>query len=161
MIIGLPGSGKSTFAAKLGRLLDIPVHHLDRHRFVANGGKRDKQEFLEIQKALLKEESWIIEGCSISTFEMRFARADIVIYFYFSRPLCIWRIIKRLFSHDKTLSDTGCANVFSWELVKYIWSFDRENREGIEQLRKKYPHTAFWIFKNSKDADQYLEKLRR
>jgi adenylate kinase family enzyme len=55
-IIGLPGSGKSTFASKLGKLLDIPVHHLDRHMFEPNGKKRDKEEFIEIQKAMLNED---------------------------------------------------------------------------------------------------------
>lgn len=30
-LIGLPGSGKSTFASNLGKILEIPVHHLDQH----------------------------------------------------------------------------------------------------------------------------------
>jgi adenylate kinase family enzyme len=84
-LIGLPGSGKSTFASKLGKILKIPVHHLDKHMFEPDGKKKDKQEFIEIQKAMLNEEAWIVEGCSFSTFEMRFAKADILIYFHFSR----------------------------------------------------------------------------
>lgn len=32
-VIGLPGSGKSTFATRLGKTLRIPVHHLDKHMF--------------------------------------------------------------------------------------------------------------------------------
>lgn len=63
-VIGLPGSGKSTFAAKLGRTLGIPVHHLDRHMFEPCGKKKDIQEFIEIQKTILDEETWIVEGCS-------------------------------------------------------------------------------------------------
>jgi adenylate kinase family enzyme len=159
-LIGLPGSGKSTFAAKLGKLLDIPIHHLDRHMFVANGKKRDKQEFLSIQQAMLIEDAWVIEGCSISTLEMRFARADIVIYFHLPRLLCVWRVLKRRFKPDTTLCDTaeGCSQVFNWELVKYIWTFDQDKREGIEQLRKKYPHVDFVIFQSSKDADKYIEE---
>ncbi len=39
-LIGLPGSGKSTFASKLGKILDIPVHHLDRHMFEPDGKRR-------------------------------------------------------------------------------------------------------------------------
>src|SRR5271154_5056681 len=106
-IIGLPGSGKSTFAAKLGKMLYIPVHHLDKHMFDGKK-KRDRQEFLSVKEAMVREESWIIEGCSISTLEMRFARADTVIYFHLPRLLCIWRICKRLFTFDKNLADTGC-----------------------------------------------------
>jgi len=31
MIFGIPGSGKSFFAVRLGKLLGIPVEHLDRY----------------------------------------------------------------------------------------------------------------------------------
>jgi len=155
-IIGLPGSGKSTFADKLGKLLHIPAHHLDRHRFEPGGKKRDKKEFLSIQKALVDEESWIIEGCSFSTFEMRFARADILIYFHFPRYVCIWRLFKRLFNHEKAF---GSLRVINWELLKYIWNFDREKRGRIEELRKKYPQANFFIFRNQRDADKYLGDL--
>lgn len=53
-IIGLPGSGKSIFAVRLRNLLDIPVHHLDKHMFDGKT-KRDKQEFLSIKEALVNE----------------------------------------------------------------------------------------------------------
>lgn len=155
-LIGLPGSGKSTFAVKMGEVLGIPVHHLDRHMFEPNGKKRDKQDFLLIQKAIVDEESWIIEGCSFSTFEMRFARADTVIYFFLPRYLCIWRMLKRLFNYEKSF---GGLRKITWELVKYTWSFDREKREKIEELVKKYPTLDFRIFRNQNDADQYLASI--
>jgi hypothetical protein len=40
--------------------------------FKPGGKKRDKQEFIETQRAMLEETAWIVEGCSFSTFEMRF-----------------------------------------------------------------------------------------
>lgn len=152
-LIGLPGSGKSTFAVKLGRLLNIPVHHLDKHVFEPNGKKRDKQDFLSIQKAIVDEESWVIEGCSFSTFEMRFARADTVIYFFLPRHLCIWRMLKRIFNYEKSF---GGLRKITWELLKYTWRFDAEKRERIEELAKKYPTLDFRIFRSQEDADQYL-----
>jgi adenylate kinase family enzyme len=156
-IIGLPGSGKSTFAAKLGSLLSIPVHHLDRHMFEPDGKKRDKKEFISIQKAMLDEESWVVEGCSFSTFEMRFASSDTLIYFHFPRILCVWRIFKRLFNHNKAF---GGLKIVTWEILKYIWSFDKEKRARIEELREKYPQVNFLIFKNQNAADQYLRSLQ-
>jgi len=139
-LIGLPGSGKSTFAARLGKILDIPIHHLDRHMFETGGKKRDKQEFIEIQKAMLNEEAWVVEGCSFSTFEMRFAKADVLIYFHFSRLVCFFRLFKRLFNYK---SDFGGLRAITWEILKYTWRFDREKRARIEELREKYPRPNF------------------
>jgi len=158
-IIGIPGSGKSTFAAKLSKILNIPVHHLDRHMFETYGKKKDKQELLSIQQAMVNEESWIVEGCSLSTLETRFMRANTVIYFHLPRLLCVWRVFKRQFLYDKALSETGCTRMVNWKLLKYIWNFDKEKRAGIAELRQKYAHVGFQIFKNSKEADKYLKEL--
>ncbi len=159
-IIGLPGSGKSTFAAKVGRLLNIPVHHLDMHVF-AGKRKRDRQEFLLAKEALVNGESWIIEGCSLSTLEMRFARADTILYFHLPRLLCIWRICKRLLAFDKSAADTGCLNGINWALIAYLWNFDRDKRSSIAELRKKYPAVEFRIFHRSRDVEKYLDELKR
>lgn len=156
-IIGLPGSGKSTFASKLGSLLNISVHHLDKHQFDGRK-KRDQQEFLSVKEALVLEESWIIEGCSLSTLEMRFARATAVIYFHYPRLLCLWRLCKRLLSSDKNL-DSGCLIGINWLLLKYTWNFDRDKRAGIEELRRQYPCVEFLVFRRPQDADKYLAEL--
>ena len=104
--------------------------------FESGGKKRDKQEFIETQKAMLEEKAWIVEGCSFSTFEMRFAKADILIYFHFSRLVCFWRFFKRLFNYKR---DFGGLRAINWELLKYTWNFDKEKRARIEELREKYP----------------------
>lgn len=157
-IIGLPGSGKSTFATKLGKLLHLPVYHLDKYMFEPEGKKRDKKEFLSMQKVVLDKESWIIEGCSFSTFEMRFARADTFIYFRFSRALCFWRIFKRLFNHNTAF---GGLRIINWGIVKYIWHFDQEKKERIEELKAKYPQVNFLVFRNQNEANQYLQSLSK
>lgn len=158
-IIGLPGSGKSTFASKLGSSLHLPVHHLDKHVFDGRN-KRDKQDFLAIKEALVSEDSWIIEGCSLATLEMRVARADTVIYFHFSRLRCVWRLCKRLFSFDQDLVNSGCLRVINWPLLKYMWNFDRNNREKIEDLRRRYPDVQFLVFHCPDDLDRFLEKIK-
>lgn len=124
--------------------------------FELGGKKRDKQEFIEIQKAILNEEAWVVEGCSFSTFEMRFAESDILIYFHFSRPVCFWRLFKRLFNYKR---EFGGLRAVTWEILKYTWNFDKEKRTRIEELKKKYPQTEFLIFKSQKEADFFLKSL--
>ena len=46
-----------------------------------------------------------------------------------------------------------------WEILKYMWTFESEKREGVEQLRKEYPEVDFRIFTCSKDADNYIKEL--
>lgn len=157
-IIGLPGSGKSTFASQLSKILNIDVYHLDKYRFETNGKKKNKEEFISLQKSILDKNAWIIEGCSFSTFEMRFASADILIYFHFSRFVCFWRFFKRLFNYKK---DFGGLRIFNWELLKYTWLFDKEKKDQLEHLRKKYPQTKFLTLKNQKETDAFLTQIKK
>lgn len=156
VLIGLPGSGKSTFALLLGKTWNIPVHHLDRHVFEKGGKKRDREELLSIQRDMIHEEEWVIEGCSVSTLETRMARATDVLYFRFSRSLCLWRILKRIFVYDKALSETGCLRGINWQLLTYTWNFEAEKGEEIEATVRKYPHVRFTTFKTPQEAHQFL-----
>jgi adenylate kinase family enzyme len=77
-------------------------------------------------------------------------------YFQFSRLICFFRLFKRLFNYEK---DYGGLRAVTWEILKYTWNFDKEKRARIEELRKKYPQTEFFIFKSQKDANKFLESL--
>jgi adenylate kinase family enzyme len=50
MIFGIPGSGKSTFAAKLSQQLGLPLFHLDKYFFTRDWQERDYDEFLLYHK---------------------------------------------------------------------------------------------------------------
>ncbi len=158
-IIGVPGSGKSTLACKMGKLMNIPVHHLDTHLFIKDI-KRDQKGFISIQQKLVDQDSWIIEGCSIKTLEMRFTRADIVIYLRFSRILCAWRVIKRSFTIDQKLSNSGCASSINWELLKYIWNFEKEKNKRIEELKNLYPQVKVEVFHTPREVKNFLRNLQ-
>lgn len=158
-IIGPPGSGKSTFATKLGQALNIPVHHLDRNMFESDGRKKDRQELLAMEQAMVREESWVVEGCSLSTLATRFERADAVLYFNFSRLLCIYRIIKRTLFFDDQLAETGCAREVNFRLIQYIWNFNGSKKHLIENLKNQHPLVEFQEIKTSEEAAEYLKRI--
>jgi adenylate kinase family enzyme len=118
--------------------------------------KRDHKEFAAIQQELVDQASWIIEGCSIKTLEMRFARADTVIYLHFPRLLCAWRVFKRVFTIDQNLSNSGCANIVNWTLLKYIWNFKKEKSARIIELKNQYPDLVFREFQSSRELENFL-----
>lgn len=158
LIVGLPGSGKSTFAVKLGARLGVKVHHLDTAMFTPEGVKRPKSEYLFLQETMLAKEKWIIEGCALSTLPMRYPLADVVIYFKFSRAVCLYRMIKRYLLQEVIPGDTQ-DKVLYWELIKYTWNFSRDKEAVIEELRAVNPHVEFRLVTCQKEANALLIAL--
>ncbi len=160
MIFGIPGSGKSTFAMQLGDLLQLPVFHLDRHFYIENWIERNYDEFLQIQKSLVEKEAWIIDGNNSKSFEIRFSRADTILYFRFNRFLCLWRIFKRLFFKDQRISDRaeGCSETVRLSLIRYLWGYDKRVRHKIEDLRARYPQVVFHEIRNRNELKTILSR---
>jgi adenylate kinase family enzyme len=146
MIFGRPGSGKSTFAYNLSKRLNLPLYHLDKYYFTNNWQERKREEFLQIQQGIVNQEKWIIDGNSIRSLEMRYQRADVVIYFTYPHLLCLFRVIKRLFSKNPQIQDRaeGCPERVGWALLKYMWQFEDRVKDSIQMLQAKYPHVKFY-----------------
>jgi len=145
MIFGRPGSGKSTFALKLHHATGIPIHHLDKHFFKANWVERDYEEFLAIQRNLIQQNTWIIDGNMTKSLEMRFSRANMVLYFNFPRPICYWRILKRSLNRNAAIDDraVGCGDKITWSLLKYTWGFEQRVAQKIAEFKLNHPDVRF------------------
>jgi len=88
-IIGVPASGKSTLAQKLGQKLNLPVYHLDCLAMLPNWVETDKAVFLKQVKAITESDTWITDGNWTATIEDRFKRSDVIIFLNYSREFCI------------------------------------------------------------------------
>ena len=153
MIFGRPGSGKSTFALHLSKTTNLPLHHLDKYFFTKNWAERDTQEFLEIQQSIVDRDTWIIDGNSIKSLEMRYSRANLVLHFNYSRWICYFRVFKRMFHKNPEIDDRAkdCPEKISWKLLKYMWSYKQRVSATIAYLRKKYPRVPFVEIRNNKN----------
>lgn len=153
MIFGRPGSGKSTFALALHKATKLPVHHLDKHFFTKNWIERDTQEFLKIQQSIVNTDSWIVDGNSIKSLEMRYAKTDLVLHFNYPRWICYFRVFKRIFSKDSEIDDRAecCPEGVSWKLIKYMWSYEKRVKEPIAYLKEKYPDVSFIEIKSDQE----------
>jgi adenylate kinase family enzyme len=161
IIFGIPGSGKSTFALRLSHLLNLPLFHLDKYFFTSGWQERNYEEFLAIQKKLIKKDSWIIDGNATRSLEIRYKEADLVIYFRFNRLLCLYRIFKRLITKNPRISDRaeGCQEKVRLRLVKYLFGFPKRVESHLKELKKKYPSTPFYEFVNDKQMEAFLSYL--
>src|SRR5687768_15124450 len=149
MIFGRPGSGKSTFAFKLAKKLNLPLYHLDKYFFEANWVMRAYEDFLDDQHRIVAQKDWIIDGNSLQSLHIRYPEADICIYFNYPRLLCLWRLIKRNFTKNPAIDDRaqGCKERISWQLITYMWTFEYRLNNRLERqlafLQEMHPRVKF------------------
>ena len=155
MIFGRPGSGKSTFAYQLAEKTGLPLHHLDKHFFVAGWIERNNQEFMQIQEDITKGSAWIIDGNSTRSLETRWKNAELVLYFNYSRVVCLFRLLKRLFVKAIHIDDRAdnCPEVLRFKLFKYMWTFETRVKQAIVALKAKYPSAKFIEINSDKDLE--------
>ena len=161
MIIGKSGSGKSTFAIKLKQLLGIPIYHLDKYFFVDHWVERNYNEFIAIQNKMITESTWIIDGNSTKSYEMRYKRAELCIYFNFPLWRCYLRIVKRLFYKHPNIDDRApnCHETIRWSLIKYLWGFENRVNPILQRLRATYPSVQFVELKSDRDVRLFYNSL--
>ena len=95
LILGGPGSGKTTLANKLEKLFELPIINLDNIHYKKEWVPRDKKERDNIIQRKINEEEWIMEGVYKSTLKQRDDVADLIIFLEYPTHYLILRIIKR------------------------------------------------------------------
>ncbi len=160
-IFGRPGSGKSVLARSLSKSLDIPLYHLDCHYFAADWVVRDKAEFLAWQRGVVDQDKWILDGNNLDSLELRYARADTVIYLNLPRYLCIWQVYKRGLSLDRSASDrpADCSDKVTWTLLRFMWGFDRLVDRYLPLLRVRYPHVYLHQIQRRADVEDVRQRV--
>ena len=95
IVIGCPGSGKSTFSKALHELTDIPLYHLDLLKWNSDKTTVSKEVFLERLQNVLILDKWIVDGNYGSTIELRMKECDTVFFLDYPVAVCIDGIKKR------------------------------------------------------------------
>ena len=95
IIIGCPGSGKSTFGRKLCKALGLTLYHLDMLYWNKDGTTVNREFFDEQLLKVMKEPSWIIDGNYLRTMEMRLKECDTVFFLDYPAEVCLDGIQER------------------------------------------------------------------
>jgi adenylate kinase family enzyme len=161
MVFGRPGSGKSTFCLALSQATGLPLYHLDKVYFLPGWVTAPRDDFLSQQRRYVAQSQWIIDGNATSSLDIRWQRAELVLYFKFPRWICFYRIFKRLWMRWDGLDDKapGCYERVSWDLIRYLWTFDTRVRTSIKRLRELFPDVPFVEITSQHDINVIKSKF--
>ena len=158
LVIGSPGSGKSTFARALHRLTHLPLVHLDMLYWKADKTTLSREEFGIALEKELSRDSWIIDGNYSFTMERRLQRADVAFFFDLPVEKCLDGIEKR--QNQPRLDMPWIETDEDPEFMDFVREFPTQRKPKILQLLAKYPHVPVVIFHSHEEADAYLKMTK-
>ena len=155
IVIGCPGSGKTTFSEKLHQKTNLPLYYLDAIWHKPDKTHIARSEFDERLHEILNEDFWIIDGNYQRTLETRLQYCDTVFLFDLSVEVCLEGAVSRL---GKGRYDMPwIEKELSLEFKNQIEMFPTNQLPQIYELLEKYKEKNVIIFKNRKEMDDYLK----
>ncbi len=157
VVIGCPGSGKTTFALRLSEKMQLPLFHLDAIWHKPDKTHISREEYDARLREILLLDSWIIDGNYSRTLEGRISACDTVFLFDLPTEVCIEGAMSRVgkMRHDLPWIETE----FDPEFEEQIRNFPNKNLPDIYALLDKYKDgKTVVIFKSRKTADAFLKR---
>ena len=157
IVIGCPGSGKTTFAEKLSDKTGIPLFYLDAIWHKPDRTHISREEFDMRLSEILALELYIIDGNYSRTVERRIAACDTVFLFDLSTETCLDGAISRIGKkrNDMPWIDTELDP----RLKEEIEQFKVKNLPEIYDLLEKYGDgKRIVVFKSREEADAFLRQ---
>ena len=156
MIIGCPGSGKSTFARGLAAKMGLPLYYLDMMYWNPDRTTKPKDEFRAALRKTVALPEWIIDGNYGSTLEVRMEACDTVIFLDYPVEVCISGVEER---RGKPRPDMPWVETEpDLEFIEFIQKYNEESRPKVIELLEKYKEKNIIIFKSRAEADEYLRR---
>ncbi|MEM7139502.1 MAG: AAA family ATPase [Actinomycetota bacterium] len=166
VVTGLPGSGKSTFAAALHDRAGLPLIHLDLAFWQPGWTAPAPDEWRVIQRDLLAGDDWIADGNYAETLDLRLALADTVVVMATPWPTCLRRALRRVVVPSRGEMPEGCE-FSTWHRLRDEMGTARQvvrkrHREPSEERRlieQHGAHTTVHVLSSPEQVATLLDSL--
>ena len=163
LVIGCPGAGKTIFAHRLAERLGLPLVHLDVRYWLPGWQAPAESAWRATVGRLVADPDWVMDGHFPDTFDLRFARADCLIWLDYARATCLMRVLLRLWrtaGRDRADLPAGCPESFDAKLLAYVWRFPRQQRPRVVDAIERFGSALRVLrFRRDGEAEAFLASI--
>ena len=157
IVIGCPGSGKSTFSKSLHNVTGIPLFHLDMMFWNGDKTTVEKSVFLERLISIMDQNEWIIDGNYGGTMELRMMACDTIIFLDYPSSVCLEGIYQRRgkMRSDMPWIDSGEDT----EFIEFVKNYNAQQRPKVLSLLEKYKEKDVFVLHSREEAGKFILSL--
>ena len=154
LVIGCPGSGKTTFALRLAEQTGLPLVHLDSIYWRADRTHLTREELVAVLRPILAGPRWIIDGNYNGTMALRVEACEEVIFLDYPAEVCLAGVRARMGKPraDMPWVETEEDPAF----MDFIRRYAAESRPKVLARKAAHPETTFTILRSRAEADALL-----
>lgn len=154
IVVGCPGSGKSTFSRELSKITGLPLFYLDMLYHKPDKTTCKREEFDEKLSRIMKADEWIIDGNYERTLPVRMKQCDTVFWLDYPLDICLKGIETR---RGRPREDMPWIETEEdEEFIEYIKSFKAKHAPKIAELLEQAEGKEIHIFTSREGAADYL-----
>ncbi len=169
VVVGTTGSGKTTFASRLARLLAAPYIELDSLYWEPGWVEAPPEIFRERVERALSGEGWVVDGNYSKVRDIIWQRADTVVWLDLPFRVVLWRLTRRTFERAIYREELWSGNreslwthFFTRESL-FLWLFQTYWRR-----KREYPmlfalpenaHLRTVRLRSTRQADNWLATI--
>jgi adenylate kinase family enzyme len=161
-VIGCGGSGKTYLSNQLAATLGLPITHLDALYYDAEWKALPAEAFAALQRDLVGESRWLIEGNYASSLHIRLATADTVIFLDLPARTCLLGILQRRRRYrGGQHAHVGVYDRITVDFVKYILGYRRTMRPRVTALIAEHAsHAKVITLTGRRQAAAFLAQIQ-
>lgn len=169
VVVGCTGSGKTTVARGLARLLGVPHVELDSHNWEPNWTAAQTDVFRERVREALAGDGWVVDGNYSAVRDLVWPKAALLVWLNLPYRVVLWRLLWRTLRRvvNKEELWNGNREVFRTQFLSrdslFIWqmrTFGRIRRTIPQSMEQpEHAHLDVVVLRSPRAVREWLAAL--